>query len=115
MANFIESNILLNSIEENLDTIGSQLPLKINKTTDFSDYSNNYKNPHICEVTGFLFLQGINYLVKNELNCAEACLREMAKIRVKQTNYFMIARNLITAEKTKKMHAISGSHLKIVK
>ena len=96
----------------NFDIIISELPFKIAEGTEFSAASNN---PHICEVTGFLFLQAIYYLVNNKLHYTEACLWQMAKLRVKQTNYFMIVRNLITAEKTKKMHAETNPHLKIVK
>jgi len=95
-----EERIFTENCVSELSAIVFQCPFKISAEYKFM-VSNSVTNfPTLIEISSYLFIQGFYHLSQNRIAEAEACLKEMAKIRAKDGHYFHLLRNLLTFVKT---------------
>jgi len=88
---------LVDKSQDALKKIMNILPFKIVETNTF--FPNTTKAIHISEILSFLFLQGIYHIANHNIVKAEAFLREMVDLRLKEYPYFGTLRILLTQEK----------------
>jgi hypothetical protein len=98
---YAKANLLLEMyyfvpLETTHHEVLSKLPFSISSTTNFFEDNFFGKKYHKAEIASFLFLQGFQYASQNRLVELEACLIQLAKLRIKSHLFFSVLRDLLS-------------------
>ncbi len=91
------------SLEEPLtaNELLEDLPFRIEPSLNFYETNPMGKDYHVGEIGAFLLLNGFAFAANNQVQEADKCLHQMAKLKIKGHEFFIALRSALTALKQK--------------